>query len=67
MSTATEMVDLYIDAEKSVLLGKNVQWNGRTLTKEDLAEIRAGRLEWEVRVATESCSGSSRPSVARFL
>ncbi|UXY13858.1 hypothetical protein N8I74_11045 [Chitiniphilus purpureus] len=53
MSIATDMLDLYIQAEKDVLGGKSVEFNGRRLTLENLAEIRAGRVEWERRVAAE--------------
>lgn len=50
---AETMVDLYIDAEMAVLAGKSVQFGGRTLTMENLGQIREGRKEWERRVAAE--------------
>lgn len=45
--SAQEMVDLYVAAEKAVLLGKTFTMNGRTLSMENLTEIREGRKEWE--------------------
>lgn len=60
MSIATDMVAKYLEAETALLLGKTVSFGGRTLTVENLAEIRKGRQEWEARAARE---GSSRPSI----
>lgn len=51
---AQQMVDRYIEAEMAVLDGKAVQFGGRTLTMENLSQIREGRKEWERRVSTES-------------
>lgn len=71
MTIAKDMLASYLAAEAAVLSGKTVQFNGRTLTHEDLSEIRKGRAEWERRVAAES--GAAAPtigglsfSVARF-
>jgi len=71
MTTATDMLAKYLAAESDLLTGKTVQFNGRTLTHENLQEIRKGRMEWERRVASES--GASGPtfgglsySTARF-
>ena len=63
------MVALYIQAEKDVLLGKETEINGRSLTMEDLSDIRAGRTEWESRVntlAAKAGRGRKRFSVASF-
>jgi len=63
------MVDLYIQAEKDVLLGLETSINGRSLTMVDLDEIRSGRKEWEKRVntlAAKTRGGSSTFSVARL-
>lgn len=57
MSTSTDMLATYLEAEAAVLAGKMVSFNGRTLTMENLSEIRAGRLEWERRVGAESNTG----------
>ncbi|WP_351189358.1 hypothetical protein [Shewanella sp. TB4-MNA-CIBAN-0142] len=45
--TATDMVALYIEAEKEVLAGKSVTVNGKMMTSEDLEQIRKGRIEWQ--------------------
>jgi hypothetical protein len=45
--TATDMVALYIEAEKEVLAGKSVSINGKTMSTEDLEQIRKGRMEWQ--------------------
>jgi len=74
MSThATTMLDAYLQAETDVLLGKETRIGDRAFRSEDLAEIRAGRLEWERRVAAERARadgaatlGGLRFSVARL-
>lgn len=69
MSTATDMLDLYVAAEKAVLRNQSYTINGRSLTRADLPEIRAGRQEWERKVAAEQASskgGSAAFSVADF-
>lgn len=63
MSTATDMVDLYIQAEKDVLEGKTVQMDGRTMTMEDLDKIRTGRKEWEQRVNSDAVIASGKSSL----
>lgn len=45
--TAADMVALYIEAEKDVLAGKSVSINGKTMSTEDLEQIRKGRIEWQ--------------------
>lgn len=60
MSTATEMLDKYLDAERALLEGKEVSFGERRLRMEDLAEIRAGRQEWEARVRAERNQGSGQ-------
>lgn len=52
--TAKQMVERYLDAEMALLEGKTVQFGGRTLTMENLGQIRDGRKEWERRAALES-------------
>lgn len=51
--TAQQMVDRYLEAEMAVLDGKTVTMNGRTLTMENLSEIRKGREYWERRIAQQ--------------
>ncbi len=66
---AQQMVERYIDAEMAVLDGKAVQFGGRTLTMENLNQIREGRKEWERRAAAEGVrarGGNSRYSLAEM-
>ena len=55
--TAQEMLDMYLQAEADVLAGKDVQFNGRRVVMADLPQIRAGRVEWERRVAQQQRGG----------
>lgn len=64
MSTATDMVQLCIDAEKKVLAGQSVSFNGRSVSYADLAEIRRTRKEWEARAAAEAGTQSVPYSLA---
>lgn len=71
MSTATDMRDAYVAAELAVLNGQSFEIAGRKLTRADLAEIRAGRQEWEQRVRDEAAvaagrSGPLRVTIADF-
>lgn len=59
MSTEQEMIDLYVQAEKDVLEGKTISFNGRTMTMENLQEIRSGRQEWERRLNSRARRGKS--------
>lgn len=64
---AQEMVDIYLQAEAELLRGgKDVQFNGRRVVMADLPQIRAGRLDWERRVAAEARGGRSGHSLAMF-
>lgn len=69
MSQATEMRDAYVAAEVAVLKGQSFRFGERQLTRADLVEIRAGRREWEARVAAEAASAagvSSGIALANF-
>ena len=63
MSTATDMLAAYMAAESALLLGKTTTFQGRTLTLENLQEIRAGRQEWERRVAAEQGAAAGAPTI----
>lgn len=53
--SAQEMVDIYRQAEIDLLQGgKDVQINGRRVAYADLPQIRAGRVEWEQRAASQA-------------
>lgn len=49
LTECQQMVDLYLQAERDILLGKTVEFAGRKVSRENLAEIRQGRAEWERR------------------
>jgi hypothetical protein len=66
MSTATTMRDLYIAAETAVLSGQSFEFNGRRLTRADLAEIRDGRREWEQRCQDEAAAAAGRRGPLRY-
>jgi hypothetical protein len=74
MTIATDMLEKYLAAEQAILDGKSVSFKGRTLSYENLQEIRDGRKEWEARVATEQTPSSVKSkqigglsfAVARF-
>lgn len=63
VSTATDMLAKYLQAEADILAGKEVRFADRMLRLEDLAEIRAGRKEWERRVAGESNAAAGVPTI----
>ncbi|MEG0921341.1 MAG: hypothetical protein RSD57_13655 [Comamonas sp.] len=58
MSTATEMLAKYLQAESAVLGGQSITFNGRTVSRADLAEIRKGRQEWEKKAQAEEGAGT---------
>jgi len=60
ITQAQQMVDKYLAAETAVLDGRSVSMNGRTLTMESLAEIRAGREYWERRLASATAAASGQ-------
>lgn len=45
------MIAAYVQAELDVLAGKSTTINGKLMTMEDLDAIRAGRVEWERKLA----------------
>lgn len=65
---AQSMIDCYVEAEKAVLFGKETQFNGRKAVMTDLPAIRAGRAEWEQRLANQQRAqrGQSGISLAEF-
>jgi hypothetical protein len=68
------MLAAYLAAETAILEGKSHSFNGRSLSYENLQEIRAGRIEWEAKVKAEQTSAAAKKgmigglsvSVARF-
>ena len=58
MTQATDMLNLYITAETAVLSGQEFQLGDRKLRRADLAEIQAGRREWQAIVNSEKARSS---------
>lgn len=56
MSDSSDMYQLYLNAEKKILLGQSVRFGERLLTRADLAEVRKGRIEWERKLQGRSSS-----------
>lgn len=63
MTTATEMLAKYMTAEMALLEGKEARFGDRSLTMEDLSEIRKGRVEWEQRVNAETTGARNTPTI----
>lgn len=63
MSTATTMYAAYLAAETAILEGKEASIGDRRVRLEDLSEVRAGRKEWEARVAAETARAAGAPSI----
>lgn len=51
------MRDKYIAAEAAILGGQVFKWGERQLTRADLAQVQAGRREWERKAACEAAGG----------
>lgn len=68
MSTASDLLTLYIEAEKKILKGQSFQFGGRQLTMANLSEIRAEREKLERRVLQEeqALKGRKAHSLATF-
>ncbi|HDS1561960.1 primosomal replication protein PriB/PriC domain protein [Stenotrophomonas maltophilia] len=60
---AQSMLEMYLAAEAAVLQGQSFRMGERQLNRADLAEIRAGRREWEAKVNMQA-RGGSRVSVS---
>jgi hypothetical protein len=60
---SSEMLAAYLQAETAVLLGKEARLGDRVFRSEDLAEIRAGRQEWERRVGAERYGAPGAPTL----
>lgn len=63
MSTASDLLTLYIAAETAILQGQEFRMGDRALKLADLAEVRAERKALELRVAAETrtAAGASSP------
>lgn len=63
MTQAADMLTLYIQAETAVLAGQEFQLGDRRLRRADLAEIRAGRREWQSQVNAEKARAAGAPTI----
>lgn len=54
MSTTTDMRDKYLAAELAILGGQSYRWGDRQLNRADLAQVQAGRREWERKALAEA-------------
>ncbi len=63
MTQAADMLTLYIQAESAVLSGQEFTLGDRRLRRADLAEIRAGRQEWQARVNAENLRNAGGPNI----
>jgi len=61
--TAPEMLAKYLAAESAVLQGREIQFEGRRVSRADLPEIRAGRKEWEQRVIADRNRPYGAPTI----
>lgn len=65
--TPQQMLDAYLAAELAVLAGKEARLNingvERTFRREDLDMIRAGRAEWEAKVAQAAAVAVGAPRI----
>lgn len=68
MSTASDLLQLYIEAEKRILKGQSYEFGGRTLTMANLSEVRRERQGLERRVIQEqqAAKGQRTHSLATF-
>lgn len=68
MSTATDMLALYLAAESAILAGQAFRWiDGRQLQRADLATVQAGRKEWEAKVSAEAANSAGRRGPRHLL
>ncbi|MGL5596589.1 MAG: hypothetical protein ACRDDA_00375 [Aeromonas sp.] len=67
LSDIDSMIELYLQAERDVLAGKQVTFQGRTVTSENLNEIRVGRREWEQRRTSMTNPVRQPYAAARFI
>jgi hypothetical protein len=66
MSTASDLLALYLAAEAAILQGQSTRMGDRMLTMADLVEVRAERRDLERRVASEGSGQSARHQLASF-
>jgi hypothetical protein len=66
MSTASELLALYVAAEAKILSGQSYALGDRSLTMANLGEVQRERAKLERRVQAESSRQSARHQLADF-
>ena len=66
MSTASDLLDLYLAAEAKILSGQSTRMGDRMLTMADLGAVVAERKSLERRVQAEGNSQGARHQLADF-
>ena len=66
MSTASDLLALYIAAEMQILGGQSYRFGERMLTMADLGMVQQERARLERRVQGETNGGSARHQLASF-
>ncbi len=65
MSTNSELLELYVEAEKKILRGQAVRFGDRTLTRADLDIVRKERTRLQ-RVVDQETTASNGNGRSRF-
>lgn len=63
MTTATDMLAKYLEAEAAILDGKEVRLADRMVRLEDLEWVQKGRREWESKVSSEQAQAAGAQRV----
>ena len=66
-SQCEQMIQACYQAELDVLEGKTTTFEGRTITMENLSDIRKARQEWENKLVTIQNPKRVRYGLARFV
>lgn len=66
LETAQAKLTLWLNAEEQLALGQSVAFEGRTLQRANLAEVRDQISYWEERV-NRACRGTGRTSIQRVI
>lgn len=61
-----QMIQACLQAELDVLEGKSTSFGGRTITMENLTDIRKARQEWERKLTMLKSSRRLQHGLARF-
>ena len=67
LTFAKERLAAYYAAEEAALAGQSYTIGGRSLSRQNLAEIRKGIELWEGRVTRLETTGRSGPTMRRVI